>query len=179
MSARNLTLVDFISLMEKQSGRFKEDQVSDFRGERKFIGVMQTRCSSTCPIFALQKFKFNMNQPGTRLCSGGKRQKTRRNSKNKNTRRGNRAERWTGKGSGRSSFLLVEGSSGLTRYFVVRGDFLSLSLLLLSRLENWRKTQLFCLRLLVQPCFDRKCIANFVEPFGKKGKMTRGKNLRK
>lgn len=40
MSARNLTLVDFISLMEKQSGRFKEDQVSDFRGERKFIGVM-------------------------------------------------------------------------------------------------------------------------------------------
>ena len=27
MSARNLTLVDLISLMEKQSGRFKEDQV--------------------------------------------------------------------------------------------------------------------------------------------------------
>ena len=40
MSARNLTLVDFISLMEKQLGRFKEDQVSDFRGERRFIRVM-------------------------------------------------------------------------------------------------------------------------------------------
>lgn len=103
MSARNLTLVDFISLMEKQSGRFKEDQVSDFRGERKFIGVMQTRCSSTCPIFALQKFKFNMNQPGTRLCSGGKRQKTRRNSKNKKkqkqkhtARESSRAVDWEG-----------------------------------------------------------------------------------
>ena len=40
MSARNLTLVDLISLMEKQSGRFKEDQVSGFRGERRFIRVM-------------------------------------------------------------------------------------------------------------------------------------------
>lgn len=163
MSARNLTLVDFISLMEKQSGRFKEDQVSDFRGERKFIGVMQTRWSTTCPIFVLQKFKFKMNQPGTRLCSGGKRQKTRRNSKNKKTKtktHGEGSEPSSGLGRGAGGHL-VEGSSGLTRYFVGREDFLSLSLLLLSRLENWRKTQLFCLRLLVQPCFDRKCIANF------------------
>lgn len=106
MSARNLTLVDFISLMEKQSGRFKEDQVSDFRGERKFIGVMQTRWSSTCPIFVLQKFKFKMNQPGTRLRSGGKRQKTRRNSKNKNTRRGKRAERWTVDWEGERAVIL-------------------------------------------------------------------------
>ena len=40
MSVRNLTLVDLISLMERQSGRFKEDQVSDFRGEKRFIRVM-------------------------------------------------------------------------------------------------------------------------------------------
>ena len=130
MSARNLTLVDLISLMEKQSGRFKEDQVSDFRGGRKFIRVMQTRWSSTCPIFVLQKFKFKMNQPGTRLRSGGKRQKTRRNSKNKKqkhtAREASRTVDWEGE---RSVILSFSGGfQWLDPLFCRQGRFpLSLS----------------------------------------------------
>ena len=59
--------------------------LSDFRGEGRFIPVMQTRWSSTCPISVLQKFKCKIKQPGTRLRreNGKKRAETAKKKKKK------------------------------------------------------------------------------------------------
>ena len=65
------------------------------------------------------------NEPKQQKKSEKRQQKPKnKNKKHTHTWRRKRAERGTGRGNGGP---LLEGSSGLTHYFVGRGDFLSLS----------------------------------------------------